>query len=175
MAKLERRRPENAPGDFFVDATCIDCDTCRWLAPETFDQFGEQSAVKAQPRGPEQKHLALQALVACPTASIGVEPSLPDLGRVRAEFPVPVDPQGEVLYCGYHSEKSFGAAAYFIPRKDGNVLVDSPRQAAPLMKRLGELGGVGKMFLTHGDDVADHAAYHVGQLVAVRRALGVWK
>jgi uncharacterized damage-inducible protein DinB len=23
--------------------------------------------------------------------------------------------------------------------------------------------------------VADHAAYHIGQLVALRRALGIWK
>ncbi|KAG8473786.1 hypothetical protein CXB51_035975 [Gossypium anomalum] len=29
----KQRRPQNADGDFFVDHTCIDCDTCRWMAP----------------------------------------------------------------------------------------------------------------------------------------------
>ena len=36
MANASRRLPHNAPGDFFVDSTCIDCDTCRWMAPATF-------------------------------------------------------------------------------------------------------------------------------------------
>jgi hypothetical protein len=27
------RRAENVPGDLFVDETCINCDTCRWMAP----------------------------------------------------------------------------------------------------------------------------------------------
>ena len=29
MAKQRYRLATNAPGDFFVDASCIDCDTCR--------------------------------------------------------------------------------------------------------------------------------------------------
>jgi len=36
MANLEKRLPENAPGDFFVDSTCIDCDACRQIAPAVF-------------------------------------------------------------------------------------------------------------------------------------------
>jgi hypothetical protein len=36
MADPARRLPENATGDFFVDATCIDCDTCRQVAPSVF-------------------------------------------------------------------------------------------------------------------------------------------
>jgi glyoxylase-like metal-dependent hydrolase (beta-lactamase superfamily II)/ferredoxin len=160
MAKIERRRAENVPGEFYVDDTCIDCDACRGLAPEVFKEAGDQSAVYAQPQTLEQHHLALIALVACPTASIGTEKSDPDLGRVRSEFPIQVDAGGEVLYCGYHSQKSFGAASYFIRRPQGNLLIDCPREASPLMKRLQELGGVSDMMLTHGDDVADHAAYH---------------
>ena len=35
--KPRDRRPENVPGDLFVDHTCIDCDTCRWMAPGVFD------------------------------------------------------------------------------------------------------------------------------------------
>ena len=33
MASLAKLLPENVPGEFFVDSTCIDCDTCRQLAP----------------------------------------------------------------------------------------------------------------------------------------------
>ncbi|KAL0872662.1 hypothetical protein Bca101_022367 [Brassica carinata] len=28
-----RRRSQNVEGDIFVDSTCIDCDTCRWMVP----------------------------------------------------------------------------------------------------------------------------------------------
>jgi glyoxylase-like metal-dependent hydrolase (beta-lactamase superfamily II) len=65
-------------------------------------------------------------------------------------------------FCGFTSESSYGAWSYLIARPDeagGNVLVDSPRFAPPLVRRIRELGGVKTMFLTHKDDVADHAAF----------------
>jgi glyoxylase-like metal-dependent hydrolase (beta-lactamase superfamily II) len=37
--------------------------------------------------------------------------------------------------------------------------VDSPRAAGPLLAALEARGGVSTMFLTHKDDVADHAAF----------------
>ncbi|MCD9644339.1 hypothetical protein HAX54_032525 [Datura stramonium] len=37
IASLRARRPQNVSGDFFVDHTCIDCDTCRWMAPVTIN------------------------------------------------------------------------------------------------------------------------------------------
>lgn len=64
------------------------------------------------------------------------------------------------MYCGFTSESSFGASSYFVVRGSGNVLVDSPRAARPLVKRIAELGGARLMVLTHRDDVADHAFYH---------------
>src|SRR5882757_6890636 len=36
MANPKKRVPENIPGDFFVDSTCIDCDACRQIAPSVF-------------------------------------------------------------------------------------------------------------------------------------------
>ena len=33
MANPRKRVPENVPGDFFVDSTCIDCDACRPECP----------------------------------------------------------------------------------------------------------------------------------------------
>ena len=49
MAQLKARRPENVDGDFFVDTSCIDCDTCRWMAPDVFGRDGDMSAVHTQP------------------------------------------------------------------------------------------------------------------------------
>ena len=36
MADPLQRLPGNAPGRWFVDASCIDCDQCRQIAPDTF-------------------------------------------------------------------------------------------------------------------------------------------
>lgn len=154
MARLNLRVKENAPGELFVDSTCIECDTCRELAPEVFGGRG-QSFVARQPTDAASWGRALQALVSCPTASIGAERSAKEAART-----LPVLLEGPVYRCGYSSEDSYGAQSYFLKRDDGNVLVDSPRFAAPLVKRLEALGGVRRMFLTHQDDVADHAEFH---------------
>ena len=155
MADLNLKLPENAPGELFVDETCIDCDTCRELAPDTFgSRSNGQSIVLEQPRSDAAWTRALQAVVSCPTASIGAERSAKEAAR---RLPVELAPN--VYRCGYSSEDSYGAQSYFLQREDGNVLVDSPRAAAPLVKRLADLGGVSKLFLTHRDDVADHAAF----------------
>ena len=53
-----------------------------------------------------------------------------------------------VYYCGFNSEKSFGAWSYLIVRPEGNILVDSPRFSTPLVKNIGALGGVSQIFLT---------------------------
>ncbi len=71
MANIEQRLPENVPGDFYVDSSCIDCDTCSQLAPAIFRDHGEQCSVYRQPETDAETRLALMALVACPTGSIG--------------------------------------------------------------------------------------------------------
>jgi 4Fe-4S single cluster protein len=48
MANPKKRVPENVPGDFFMDSTCIDCDACRQIAPAVFGEAAETSCVKAQ-------------------------------------------------------------------------------------------------------------------------------
>lgn len=159
MANAKRRRPENASGDFFVDESCIDCATCRWMVPEVFHEQGGMSAVYHQPEGEAQLRAALRAVVACPTASIGVSAPATRALLKEAVNEFPHQLEDGVYHCGFHSENSFGAAAYFIRREGGNVLVDSPRFAAPLVKRIAELGGIRWMFLTHRDDVADHAKW----------------
>jgi glyoxylase-like metal-dependent hydrolase (beta-lactamase superfamily II) len=76
-----------------------------------------------------------------------------------AAFPELLDEQAQIYFCGFTAESSFGATSYLVRRPEGNVLVDSPRAAGPLLRRLEELGGVRWMFLTHRDDVADHRRF----------------
>ncbi len=156
MALARLRRPENAEGDFFVDSTCIDCDLCRQIAPESFCRIGEQSIVYRQPATPEAEHAAMKALITCPTASIGTRGVHSARNAIEA-YPELID--GTVYFCGFASEASYGAASYLIVRPEGNVLVDSPRFARPLGRRIASLGGVSLLFLTHRDDVADHEAW----------------
>ncbi|MBM3516561.1 MAG: MBL fold metallo-hydrolase [Alphaproteobacteria bacterium] len=156
MAKLSRRFAGNAAGAFFVDTTCIDCDTCRVIAPASFAEANGQSYVHSQPATAEERHRALMALVACPVGAIGSSAKAA-ITPARAAFPERL--AGGVHYCGYPSERSYGASSYLIVRPDGNVLVDSPRFTRPLVERIEALGGIRYMFLTHRDDVADHRAY----------------
>jgi glyoxylase-like metal-dependent hydrolase (beta-lactamase superfamily II)/ferredoxin len=158
MARLEARLAQNVEGDFFVDDTCIDCDTCRQIAPSIYGRSEqiEQSYVQQQPRSEAERLRALMALVACPTASIGTV-SKSDARGAASRFPERI--LGDVYYCGFTSTASFGGSSYLVRRANGNVLVDSPRAAGPLIRRLAELGGVRRMLLTHRDDVADHARF----------------
>jgi glyoxylase-like metal-dependent hydrolase (beta-lactamase superfamily II)/ferredoxin len=158
MAHVDQRRDENQTGEFYVDRTCIDCDTCRWMAPETFDRLNCQSAVYHQPDSEVATTRALQALLSCPTASIGTVSPPKTIKAVQETFPILVT--DNIYHCGYHAESSFGAASYLIVRPEGNVLVDSPRFSAPLAKRIEALGGVKWLYLTHRDDVADHQQWH---------------
>jgi glyoxylase-like metal-dependent hydrolase (beta-lactamase superfamily II)/ferredoxin len=158
MAKLKKRRSENINGNFYVDSTCIDCDTCRWMAPEIFTEVGEQSAVYQQPSNEVEQLKAMQALLSCPTASIGTVEKPQDIKFAQESLPILI--ADNVYHCGYHAENSYGAASYFIQRAEGNILVDSPRFAPPLVKRLEAMGGVRYLYLTHRDDVADHQKFH---------------
>lgn len=156
MAESAKRLAANVPGDFFVDATCIDCGTCRQVAPETFAEGRDASYVHSQPADEVQSHRARMALVACPVAAIGTE-TKHRIAEARAAFPEPLE--DDVYYCGYAAESSFGARSYLVVRPAGNILVDSPRFAGPLVEKIAALGGVRWMFLTHRDDVADHAKF----------------
>jgi glyoxylase-like metal-dependent hydrolase (beta-lactamase superfamily II)/ferredoxin len=156
MARLSDRLPENVDGELVVDSSCIDCAVCRGIAPRSFARSARAGAsiVRRQPEGEEEMLRAKMALVACPTSSIGSRSKLP-LEDAIAAFP---EPLGEGVYaCGFASESSYGAQSYFVKRPNGNVLVDSPRAVPALLDRLEALGGVRWMFLTHRDDVADHA------------------
>jgi glyoxylase-like metal-dependent hydrolase (beta-lactamase superfamily II)/ferredoxin len=158
MADRNKRLDSNVAGNFFVDATCINCDTCRQLAPHSFEEVGEFSAVTHQPDNEGRTHQAYQALLACPTGSIGTERSdKPSVHTAMESFPIHIE--DHVYYCGYNSEKSFGANSFFVRHPHGNWLIDSPRYLTRLIDAFERSGGLACIFLTHEDDVADAEKY----------------
>ena len=159
MANPQHRLPENVPGDFFVDSSCIDCDTCSQLAPRIFHDHGDQCSVFQQPKTVDDTRLAMMSLVACPTGSIGTTQKHDAHLGIDA-FPLLL---GEnVYFCGFTSEASFGGWSYLVTRSasaGGNLLIDSPRYASQLVKRFDAMGGVREMLLSHKDDIADHELF----------------
>jgi glyoxylase-like metal-dependent hydrolase (beta-lactamase superfamily II)/ferredoxin len=168
MADAAKSVAENVPGDFFVDSTCIDCDTCRQLAPTVFGEAPQHAYVRRQPGTPQELRAAMQALVCCPTGSIGCR------GQTNAkaaldDFPLAIEEP--VYYCGFNSPKSYGGNSYFVRHPQGNWLIDSPKFLPRLARRLADWGGVANIFLTHRDDVADAARYaeHFGSRRIIHR------
>jgi len=73
MATLTDRLPDNAPGKYYVDSSCIDCDQCRVDAPEFFARNADagMSYVKRQPTTPEETAKVEGVREACASESIG--------------------------------------------------------------------------------------------------------
>lgn len=158
MADQDKRLVSNVAGNFFVDATCINCDACRQLAPNSFEEIGGYSAVVRQPIDVQSVHQAYQALLACPVGSIGTEHTdKVGMSAARSSFPLLIEE--DVYYCGFNSEKSFGANSFFVQHADGNWLIDSPRYVNDLIAAFEQRGGIRYIFLTHEDDVADAGKY----------------
>lgn len=152
MADIRKKVKGNIDGDFFVDTTCINCDTCRQLAPETFEDNGEYSYVTNQPGSQNLKTKATRALLSCPTGSIGnTGTSLTK--EVIEQFPFLVE--DSVYYCGFNSPKSFGGNSFFVQENEGNWLIDSPKFNSTLVKNIEKMGGLAYIFLSHEDDVAE--------------------
>jgi ferredoxin len=73
MADKNSKYPDNVPGKFYVDDTCIDCDACRATAPDNFsrNEDGGYSFVSKQPENAEEEQLCKDALEGCPVEAIG--------------------------------------------------------------------------------------------------------
>ncbi|MGH3902397.1 MAG: ferredoxin [Pseudonocardiaceae bacterium] len=73
MADITIRLAENTPGPFFVDAECIDCDTCRCIASDFFERNDEKgySYVSRQPENEDDEEIVFQAMDCCPQDAIG--------------------------------------------------------------------------------------------------------
>src|SRR5438046_2004315 len=76
-------------GAFFVDSTCIKCDTTRQLDLRMFQAKGDYSSVYRQPETEPERQDAWRALLACPVGSIGtVEKDKAHLRRAMESFPL---------------------------------------------------------------------------------------
>jgi ferredoxin len=73
MPDYKDRLPQNAPGPWYVDSNCIDCDLCRETAPAAFrrDDENGHSVVFHQPESEEERRLAEEAMAGCPVEAIG--------------------------------------------------------------------------------------------------------
>src|SRR6266699_380666 len=70
----------------------------------------------------------------------------------RAAMALVACPTGSI---GAHRKLDSKAAAAVYPE-----LIDSPRLARTLVRRIEELGGISLMFFSHKDDVAEHQKFH---------------
>src|SRR5262249_23157394 len=172
MADPGRRHRANAPGPWFVDTTCIDCDASAQCAPWMFDHVDAQAVGVRQPATPEEEGDAPRALLTRPPRPVGPNRHTPP--RAHLYPPHLADPAlgSGVCYCGYNSADSYGANAYFVRRPGGNLLVDAPRWVRPLARKLEDAGGLAHVLLTHRDDVADAERYaaHFGARVWIHEA-----
>ncbi|MDB6155503.1 MAG: putative ferredoxin [Chthoniobacteraceae bacterium] len=73
MAEALNKVIENVPGAYYVDDSCIDCDTCRSIAPQFFtrDDDAGYTYVRRQPVTLAELALAEAGRSSCPSDSIG--------------------------------------------------------------------------------------------------------
>ena len=73
MAELHHRYAQNAPGIYYVDRECIDCDLCRHHASEFFARNDAEahSFVVRQPETAEEIAVCEDAMDGCPAEAIG--------------------------------------------------------------------------------------------------------
>lgn len=156
MARIQDRHPAGAPGPWFVDDRCIDCDAARHVAPGLIERNPGDgvSYFVRQPETDEEIEMAWRAVEVCPTRSVG------HVELRRPEKPAfPQDLGDGVFRLGHNSRDSFGAHSYLVVRDGANLMVDAPRWTREVVGPVTELGGIDTVLLTHRDDVADADRY----------------
>ncbi|MFL9932599.1 MBL fold metallo-hydrolase [Paraburkholderia sp. RL18-103-BIB-C] len=149
------RNTDSVPGEWYIDTACINCGASRHVAPGLIVERNDKSIFARQPATPEEQLAAWRAVLVCPTASVRSETKQP-----RPNAPIfPQEITSGVWRCGFNARSSFGAHSYFAARPDGNLLIDSPRYAAELVKWFDDTGGIAHILLSHRDDVADADKY----------------
>ena len=164
---MTERHPENAPGEWYIDRNCMDCSAARTVAPGLIVERGGQSVFARQPETPEELMMAWRARLLCPTGSVLTEHPVKQPNGI-----FPEEMTAGVYRLGYNAEHSYGAHSFLIRREAGNVMVDSPRWAKPVVKQLEDWGGITEVLLSHQDDVgdADRYAKHFKARVAIHEA-----
>lgn len=163
----DERHKENAPGEWYVDTNCMDCSAARTVAPGLIVERGGQSVFARQPRTPEELTMAWRARLLCPTGSVRTEHP-----QAQPKDLFPEEMTAGIYRLGYNAEHAYGAHSFLIRRAAGNVMVDSPRWAKPVVQQLEEWGGISEVLLSHQDDVgdADRYAKHFKARVAIHEA-----
>ena len=176
----KRPRPQNVKGNLFVDESCIDCDVCRWICPTIYGRKGIKAAVIKQPSTDEDKLHAYSAMISCPVGAIRTVAADPIVKQALDIFPsevnkclrfsfsallifslvlsTQIDPYNipGIFHLGYHSHETYGATPYLVTRKDGNIMIDTPRFNERLAKSIERLGDLKFIIITHQDDIGDH-------------------
>jgi glyoxylase-like metal-dependent hydrolase (beta-lactamase superfamily II)/ferredoxin len=153
MADPKRAVPGSAPGAWFVDDSCMNCDASRQCAPTIFGERNGQSVVLRQPTTPDEITQATRALLSCPTSSIGAANFKPDLSVFPHEF------DAGVFLAGFNSPDAYGGNSWLVRRPTGNLLIDGPRYTGRLVKQLHAWGGLADILLTHRDDLGEAQRY----------------
>ena len=154
IKEMADRHPGNAPGEWYVGTSCINCSAARTLAPGVLGEIDEQSVVAKQPVTPDELLIAWRARLCCPTASVHSEHHQDAPPGV---FPEPLT--RDVYRLGYNARSSWGAHSFAIRRAVGTVMVDSPRWTEQVVAAFEAWGGLSDILLTHKDDVADAGRY----------------
>jgi ferredoxin len=73
MADNANKQPENVAGKWYVDNTCVPCNSCMDEKPSCLKYSADETHVyfSKQPETPEELAAAQRALDVCPTGSIG--------------------------------------------------------------------------------------------------------
>ena len=73
MADRDDKVEGNAPGAWYVDANCIDCDLCRQSAPNNFERNEDEgfTFVAKQPENDDELEQMREAMEECPSEAIG--------------------------------------------------------------------------------------------------------
>lgn len=73
MADKDDKYPENKTGKFYVDRSCIACDTCVMHSPDNFEISSEDghAYIQKQPENEEEIDKCEEALEDCPVGAIG--------------------------------------------------------------------------------------------------------
>src|SRR4051812_46313269 len=117
---MAKRHERNAPGDWYVDTSCMNCGAARTAAPGLFIEAGGQSVLARQPESAEEILAAWRVRLLCPTASVHSESKLKPPADA---FPEPMTDR--IYRLGYNAKDSFGAHSFLIRRDAGNMMVDA--------------------------------------------------
>ena len=125
MARLDARHDAGAPGPWFVDDRCIDCDAARQVAPGLIDRHPGDgvSFFVRQPETDDEVEMAWRAVMVCPTRSVGHETLSADgLRAFVAGYPAET---GVSRSSGHGMDRTVRAGGRMSPRVSSGSAMDA--------------------------------------------------